>query len=350
MRSRLAAIVLIVSGVVLCAITLAQHTVPAASPFTKVVAHFKPAMTDHSIAQLRADLRVVGDGADGLSTQALPALAVQTGQTPQQLQAGLAQRYPKVTTGLQQLPGITTAFTGFADLLQAQQSNFDSVAAIPVQGVEPTTIPPALLGVGGLMVLLGLGTLLRPRSKGLPRTAVALGLAVIVTSLVTSLPHKAGDSSQLKAALAPVLTQQAIDADKGALQVMADMATQLQTQLLPDTAAALHVTPAQLAAQLTGASPALGVLFRELPQIQARFTGLVDLLDANLATWQQASKPSLVVLIRTLLACAAAAVVAGGVALSGRRRADRADLPLPVAIPDQQRRQGLVPEGQSSRT
>lgn len=337
MRSRLAAIVLIVSGAVLCAVTLAQHTVPAASPFTKVVASFTPAMTDRSIAQLRSDLKVVDEGASGLSTQALPALAAQTGQTPQQLQAGLAERYPAVTTGLQQLPGITSAFSGFADLLQAQQSNFDSVAAIPVDGVEPTTIPPALLGVGGLLVLLGLGTLLKPRAKGLPRTAVALGLAVIVTALVAGLPHKAGDSAQLKTALAPVLTQQAIDADKQALQVMSAMATQLQSQLLPDTAAALHVTPAQLATQLTSASPALGVLFQQLPAIQNRFTGLVELLDANLADWQQASRPSLVVLIRTLLACAATAVLAGG-ALLGGRRPDAIDLRTPVAVPEQERR------------
>ena len=350
MRSRLAAIVLIVSGVVLCAVTLAQHTVPAASPFTKVVSNFKPAMTDHNILQLRADLKVVGDGADGLSTQALPALATQTGQTPEQLQAGLAQRYPKVTTGLQHLPLITKGFNGFADLLQSQQSNFDSVAAIPVQGVKPTTIPPALLGVGSLMVLLGLGTLVKPRSKGLPRTALALGLAVIATCLVASLPHKARDSAQLKTALAPVLTRQSIDADKRALQVMADMATQLQTQLLPNTAAALHVSPAQLAAQLTGASPALGVLFQQLPQIQARFTSLVDLLDANLATWQQASKPSLVVLIRTLLACAATAALAGGGALFGRRRADVVDVMIPVAIPVQGSRHGRLPEGQRTRT
>jgi hypothetical protein len=340
MRSRIAAIVLAVAGLTLCVVTLAQHTVPAASPFSRVVSNFKPAMTTATIDQLRADLQVVDAGTTALSTKALPALAAKTGQSPKQLHAELATDYPQVATGLQQLPAITTSFSGFADLLDAQQSNFRSVAAIPVSGVAPTVIPPALLFVGAALSLLGVALLLRPGLTGVGRSAAALGLVVAVVSLSASLPHKAGDSAQLKAALAPVMTRSAIQTDQADLLVMSNMATQLQGKLLPDTATLLHMTPTQLAGQLTSVAPALGPLFQQLPQIQARFTGLVDLLETNLANWHTASKPSLVVLIRTLLASAVAAILAGGLAMTDRRPRPAADQPVSthsriVPIPSQ---------------
>jgi hypothetical protein len=333
MRSRLAALLLVLAGAGLCAVTLAQHTGPAASPFAQVVRHFEPVMTQQGVDQLRADLAVVDAGDKGLTGQALPALARATGRTPQQLQAGLSARYPQVATGLQQLPAITAGFSGFADLLQAQLGDFHAVADIPVDGVEPTVIPPALLGLGALLVLLGLGLLARPRSARVAGAALLLGVVVVATVLTASLPQKADASARLKTALAPVLTRSAITADRAALSVMAGLSAQLQTELLPQTAAALHETPAQLAGQLVAASPALGTLLQQLPQVQARFTGLVDLLDTNLEPWQQASRPSLVVLVRVLLAVAVTAAGAGLLVLSGRRRGPVVSVPVAPALP-----------------
>jgi hypothetical protein len=338
MRSRIAALLLVVAGLVLCTVTLASHTVGAAPAFDKVVTTFHPVMTQENVDQLRADLAVVRGGSAGLTDQALPALAAATGATPAQVQALIVQKYPAVAAGLQQLPGTLTTFDGFADLLDAQLSNFASVDAIPVDGASPTSIPPGLLGVGAALFLLGLVVLARPQGRAAPMIAVVLGLAVLGACAAASLPGKATDSAQLSKAMKPVMTRAAIDADKADLKVLAEMAMQLQNGLLPDTAEELGVTPQQLSGQLVQASPALGELFVQLPQVQGRFTALVDLLDANLGTWQTASRPSLVVLIRTLLGTALAGIAAGTLLLV-RRRPQVVDVRYRVALPA-----GAVPE------
>lgn len=325
MRARTAGVVLALSGLALTGTTLTVGIVPAAPAVQRVVGQFEPVMTPAGVEQLRADLAVVSAGTAGLTGQALPALAEAQGVTPAELQVGLAEQYRDVATGLQELPATLQAFTGFADLLEAQLANFEAVASLPVEDLEPTTIPPALLAVGVLLVLLGLGVLAAPGRAALPWAALGLGALVLAATLGASLPGKAGDADALRVALEPVMTQQQVDAQRADLAVLGAMAVQLQTELLPETAAALGTTPEQLAGQLVTASPELGALLAALPAVQARFGGLVDLLDANLADWSTATRPSLPLLVRLLLGTGLLAVASGVLALSGRR-------PRPVVV------------------
>lgn len=326
MKSRTAGLVLVVAGLALAGTTLAQHLVPAAPAVQRVVADFEPVLTEAGVAQLRADLDVVRQGADGLTSQALPALAAAQGVTPQALSSSIATTWPDVATGLAELPGTVTAFSGFADLLDAQRGNFASVASLPVDGVEPTTMPPALLGVGALLVLLGAGCLLRPRSRTSPALAVGLGVVVLAATFGASLPGKASDADAMAVAMRPVMTRAQVDASRASLDTLTAMSTQLQQQMLPATAEALGVTPEQVAQQLGTASPALGQLLVQLPAVQARFSGLVGLLDAHLADWTVATQPSLPLLVRLLIGCALAAVAAGAGALWPTRRMQVVDL------------------------
>lgn len=335
MRQRLAAVILLAAGFTLGALTLAQDTPAAGKPLAQVVDAFAPAMSEEGRAQLRTDLGAVRAGAAGLNTAALPALAEATGQTPAQLQAAIAQQYPDVATGLTELPGILDRFDGVANLLDAQAADFDKVDAIPVDGVTPRTVPPALLAVSALLILLGGGLLLRPSGRALPATAAGLGAVVFALALAATLPAKADASARVAEALDPVLQPAGVAAVQRDLATVNAMAAQLSNDLIPETATALNITPAALVTQLGTASPAVGTLLRELPGAQARFGALSTTLQENTETWRLATRPDLVLVVRTLLVTSAAAVLAGALALSaggvaGRRRSEVEPLAAPV--------------------
>lgn len=335
MRQRLAALILLTAGLTLGGVTLGQRTPAAGKPLAEVVNAFGPTMSDSGRAQLRTDLDAVRAGAAGLNTAALPALAQATDQTPAQLQAAIAQRYPDVATGLTELPGILDRFDGVANLLDARAADFDKVDAIPVDGVTPRTVPPALLVVSALLILLGGGLLLRPSGRALPATAAGLGAVVFVLALAVTLPAKADASARVADALDPVLQPAGVAAVQRDLATVNAMAAQLRDELIPQTAAALNTTPAALVTQLGTASPAVGTLLRELPAAQARFGALATTLQENTGTWRLATRPDLVLIVRTLLATSAAAVLAGVLALSagGLARRRRSEVE-PVATPE----------------
>lgn len=317
MRQRLAALVLIAAGLTLVGVTLQQNLPAAGTPFAQLVERFGPPMSQPGRAQLHTDLTIVRAGSEGLAEEALPALADATGQTPAQLADQLGTQYPAVATGLQELPGILDRFDGFAALLDSQAADFRKVDAIPISGVTPRTVPPAMIAVGALLALLGVGLLLRPGRRALPATATGLSLAVLVLALAATLPAKADASGRLKTALDPALAPSAVTAVQQDLATVAGMAAQLQNELLPDTAKALGTTPAALAGTLAAASPAVGTLLTDLPQVQERFAGLAALLQANVGTWQKATRPDLSIAVRTLLAVSAVGLLAGLAALTG---------------------------------
>lgn len=335
MRQRLAALLLIAAGLTLGAVTLGQDTPAAGKPLARVVDAFSPAMSDPGRAQLRTDLGTVRAGAAGLDTEALPALAETTGQTPEQLQAAIAQQYPDVAKGLAELPAILDRFDGVATLLDARAADFDKVDAIPVDGVTPRAVPPALLALSALLILLGGGLLLRPSGRALPATAAGLGAVVFVLALAATLPAKADASARVAEALDPVLQPAGVAAVQRDLGTVNAMVTQLTEGLIPETATALNTTPAVLIGQLGTASPAVGALLRDLPAAQARFGALSTTLQENTETWRLATRPDLVLVVRTLLATSAAGALAGVLALtaggvSGRRRSEVEPVATPV--------------------
>lgn len=330
----MAALILLAAGFALGAVTLVQDTPAAGKPIAQVVDAFAPAMSEEGRAQLRTDLGAVRAGAAGLDTAALPALAEATGQTPAQLQATIAQQYPNVATGLSELPGILERFDGVANLLDAHAADFEKVDAIPVNGVSPRTVPPALLVVSALLILLGGGLFLRPSEAAISATAAGLGAVVFVLALAATLPAKADASARVAEALDPVLQPAGVAAVQRDLATVNAMATQLRDELIPETATALNTTPAALVTQLGTASPAVGTLLQELPAAQARFGALATTLQENTKTWRVATRPDLVLIVRTLLATSAAAALAGALALwagvFGRRRSELETVAAPA--------------------
>ncbi|HZS13287.1 MAG TPA: hypothetical protein VFC09_01690 [Candidatus Dormibacteraeota bacterium] len=121
-------------------------------------------------------------------------------------------------------------------------------------------------------------------------TVAAIGLFLIVLPLATSLPGKSDASGQMMAAFRPQMTDTALALANDDQKVMAAMGTQLSTSMLPDLAAQLHMTPAQLSSYLAANYPATANGVAQLPAMLQFFGGINATMWAQQANFQQADQ------------------------------------------------------------
>ena len=280
MQRRIAAVVTIVVGIALIVTTFANSLFSVGPAFEEMVDDFRPIMTDEAIATARADLQLLGDATTEITTAAIPALAQQLGTDPAGFQAIMAQQFPDVATGLEQLPSILPTFNGLIDTLDEQQENFASADEIPTKDLPATTVPWGLLLVG--LAAIGTGVFMWFRSRLGSFIALGLGVAVVVVSLLFSLLGKAGDADDLNDALEPVYTVQTVDGASAALIVVQDMGNEMNREMLPFLAQQLGMQPEELQAFLGTSFPSMAAALGSMPDALARFELLSDTFRANL--------------------------------------------------------------------
>jgi hypothetical protein len=315
MVRRIAAVVLMLGGLALVIIPLVAHAYTGAPPTQRVLDTFRPVMTKQAIDAFRADLTQLDAASRELNTKVIPGLATQLKLTPDQLSATLTNRYPAVANGVTALPGIVTTFKGVGNLLAAQRSNFKAADTIPAPGLPITLVPWAHLLAG--LVSIGAGTLLLLRPGVRPAViAMGAGAVIVVLVLALNLPHKAVGADHLVNAFRPVITKTEVTQARHDLAIVGAMTTELETKLIPDVAAQLGTTPAQLRTGLAQQAPAVATALARMPTYSATFTGLVNKLDSRVVDFAQTKKVrSLTFLDWLLFTVGALGIAAGGLAL-----------------------------------
>lgn len=321
MLRRIAAVFIILGGLALIIVPVTEHVWSGTPPAQRMITSFTPVMTTSSLAVIQSDLAQLSSADHQLSSQTLPALATQLHMTVPQLQQAMVSNFPAVATGMTQLPGILTHFDSYGGLLQSQLTNFHEASTIPVKGVPMTVLPYGFALVGILAIVLGVLMLLRP--KRWPAIgAMVLGLAVIVSSLVLSFPHKAVSADHMITGLKPVMTTQSVTGMGQSLQVVGAMITQMEGQMFPYVATQLHMVPSAFNSFMQSQFPAVGTALTHMPETSATFAGIQKKLADNVPNYAAAAQiPSMTFLIWLFMGVGAIALIGGALGAVGSTKA-----------------------------
>jgi hypothetical protein len=247
----------------------------------------RPAYTADALAQSQADVATAIRFASDFQTQAVPALAQQLGVTPDEFITTVATDYPAVGAGLQQLPEILQYFDGVQRTMATEQRNFEQADAIPTQDLPNTTVHWLFVALGAGAIVLGAAGL-ATRGNVLSSVTAGLGVAVVATTLLLSVPAKTTAVDDLTAAFRPVFTEQGAAGARNYVTTLDAMQQQLTTEALPGVAAMLGVTPEELGATLAVDAPAVAAGLEELPAVLARTDALVRTVGANIDNFELA--------------------------------------------------------------
>jgi hypothetical protein len=208
------------------------------------------------------------------------------------------------------MPTVVPRFNGLVTTIDQQRPYFASADAIPTKNLPATTLPWALLAAGIVVVGVGIYMWFAPRIGAV--VALVVGGVLVAAPLLMSLPQKAADADQLNANLKPVYTQSLITQSTAALATMSAMGVQMQTQMLPDLATQLNMSPAQLQSLFAQNFPATTAALGTLPTTVNRFQGLVGTFRAHLSDYNTLKPVSLVPIVWVTIGGGIALMLLGG--------------------------------------
>jgi len=316
--SKVAAVLVMLVGAGLVALTLISNLFAVGPAFENLITDFRPALTQQSIDTAHADIAGLSAVQTEFSTKLVPALSQQLQMTPEQFNGFVSQNFPKVAAGMGALPTAIPTFDGLINTLDKQRPLFASADAIPTESLPATTVPWALLGAGVLVFLIGLAALRSPKAGG--AAALVVGLLLLVVPMVLSLPGKAADADQLNANLKPIYTQALVDNAKGGLGTIGAMGAEMGTTMLPALATQLKMTPEQLQTFLGTNFPATAKALQTMPASMERFNGLVKVFDDNLGNYETLKPVGLARLILILMVSGGLVAALGAVSVVTARR------------------------------
>lgn len=316
--SKAAAVLVMLMGTGLIAITLISNLFAVGPAFENLIVDFRPALTQSSIDTARADIAGLSAVQSEFTTKLAPALSQQLKMTPTQFNEFVSQNFPSVAAGMSALPTVVPTFNGLINTLDEQRPLFASADAIPTKDLPATTVPWAMFGAGLLVFLIGFLMLRSPKAGGV--AAIVVGLLLLLAPVALSLPSKAADADQLNANLKPVYTQALVTNATGALATIGAMGNEMQTKMLPALATQLKMTPEQLQAFLGSNFPATAQALQTMPASMERFNGLVKVFDKNLANYNILKPVGLAKLISILMVVGGLVAGLGALGVLKRRR------------------------------
>ena len=316
--SKVAAVLVMVIGAGLIAITLISNLFAVGPAFENLITDFRPALTQSSIDTARGDIAGLSAVQNEFTTKLAPALSQQLKMTSPQFNGFISQNFPAVAAGMNALPTAVPTFNGLINTLDQQRPLFASADAIPTKSLPATTVPWAMFGAGILVLLIGLLMLRSPKSGGV--AAIVVGLLLLLAPIALSLPTKAADADKLNANLKPVYTQALVTNATGALATIGAMGNEMQTKMLPALATQLKMSPQQLNTFLSTNFPITAQALQTMPASMVRFNALVKVFDKNLVNYNTLKPVGLAKLIWSLMIAGGLVAALGAIASVKRRR------------------------------
>jgi hypothetical protein len=215
-----------------------------------------------------------------------PQLARKLHLTPGEFDASVKQQFPAVAAGVRGIPPLVAFVTPVAAQLEALHPQFASVDSLPLLGLPLTTIPWILLALGAALIALGV-VVWRARGRAPLLIAAALGLAMLVVPLAPSYPRKASDAKKVAAVGRVALSRQAATGAQTANELIDNMVTQVNTQMVPALAQRLHLTTTALQTSIATDYPAVAKGLAAWPSIKP---GAIQLVRLQVASVKDAAK------------------------------------------------------------
>jgi hypothetical protein len=307
---KIAAAVVVIVGVVFIAVTFINNLFAVGPAFEELIDDFRPVLSDESLATARADIEGLQAAGEEFQTTVAPAMAQAMGVTVEEFGAMVQTNYPAVAQGMAALPEITGTFSGLVDTLESQRPLFESADAIPTDDLPATTVP-WIITISGLLAIVA-GVLLLMPGRIWPIVTAALGAVLLIATFALSLPQKAADADQLNENLTPIYTQELIDGATGSLAVVSAMGEQMQTQMLPELAAQMGMSPDELNAFMGQNFPATAAAMQSMPDALGRFTAFVGVFQANLDNYETIQPVSFSPIIWMMVVGGVILVLVGG--------------------------------------
>jgi hypothetical protein len=303
--------VAVVIGIALLILTFTNNLFEVGPAFEEMIDDFRPVLTDESLATVQADIDGLAAAGEEFQTAVAPAMGQALGIDPVEFGAMVQENYPDVAAGMAALPEITATFTGLIQTLDSQQDLFASADAIPSDDLPATTVPWIIVitGIGAIAS----GVLLFMPGRLWPVLTAVFGLVVLVSVFALSLPQKAADADELNENLKPIYTQELIDGATQSLAVVSAMGQEMQTEMLPDLAMQLDMSPEELNVFMGENFPATAQAMQTMPDALERFEAFVGVFAANLDNYMTIQPVSFTPIIWWIVVAGALLVLIGGV-------------------------------------
>ena len=137
----IAAVVVILVGLVLIGTTVVNNLFEVGPAFEDLIDDFRPVLSDESLDTARTDIASLQAAGAEFQTVVAPTIAEAMGMSADEFGSMVAANYPNVATGMEALPQITETFSGLIDTLDSQRDLFASADAIPTDDLPATTVP-----------------------------------------------------------------------------------------------------------------------------------------------------------------------------------------------------------------
>ncbi|NUU20230.1 MAG: hypothetical protein HOV68_01755 [Streptomycetaceae bacterium] len=256
---------------------------------------FRDAMSKEGLKTSRDDLTTMELMLKQLRTQTIPALAQRSGRTPEQLQAQLAALFPNVGKGLAQVDTIMPRFEHTVTVMEQQGENFREADEIPTADVPNTAVTYLFLVPGVILAVVGAGGLFfsfRRKNSVVPTialgTSVAMGVLIVVGSLVTDQFGKTESAEKMFDAFRPTFTQASYQEKRADMNTLEAFANEMQTRAIPVLAAQAGQSPEQYTAGLASQFQDVGRGLAQTPRILNRFDGLIEDIGHNIDSFKDA--------------------------------------------------------------
>jgi hypothetical protein len=283
---KVVATIAVVCGLGLVILPFALSLFARAPAGERVTNRFRETMSVQGLHNLAANFGTMGALVDQFVNETSPQLARELHMTTAEYNAYVGRQFPAVAAGVKGIPPLVAFVTPVAAQLEALHPQFDSVDSLPFLGLSLTTIPWILLAIGAALIGLGVVTL-RTRGRAPLILAAALGSALLVLPLALSYPRKASDAQKVAAVGRVALSRQAATGAQTANELIDNMVTQVNTQMVPTVARRLHLTPTALETSIANNYPAVA---KGLSAWRSIKPGAVELVRRQVASVNDAAE------------------------------------------------------------
>ena len=265
---RASGITAIVAGIAIAVSPFVLSLAGNANGGQRILDRFRSTLSVPGLAALKSGYTTVADMQSELFTRALPAIGGQLHESPSAFQADLQTQYPVIATAQRTVPPVIAIVNPKVPGLLALHEDFAKIDSLPFLGLPIASVPWILLGAGVAVALLGLAVVAQPARRSAALVAVA-GLGLLVAPLALSLQSKAAAGVPLQRAAGFVFSPVIAPAALATTTTVDRLVSEVNTAFLPQTAARLHESPAQLRAQIAQRFPAVARGLAAWPSIRA---------------------------------------------------------------------------------
>jgi hypothetical protein len=258
----------VVAGIAMALSPFALSLAGNANGGQRILDRFRYTLSTGGLAALKSSYTTVVNMGDEFFGRTLPYVRAQLHESPATFQADLARRYPAIATAEKEIPPVLAIVNPRVPGLLVLHDDFAKVDSLPFLGLPVSSVPWILLGVGIAIAALGVAVLVRPSRAGAALVSV-IGLGLIVVPLALSVPSKADAAVRLQQAGRFVFSPMIAPAALATTQKVDRLVGEVSTSFVPQTAARLHETPAQLSAQLAHRFPAVARGLAAWPSIRS---------------------------------------------------------------------------------